>query len=51
MSVHLKGLERMVTIRGGTVDGGFEPNVQRLIAWYFISVPVATGKYADNIQD
>ncbi|KAE8443125.1 hypothetical protein EG329_002369 [Mollisiaceae sp. DMI_Dod_QoI] len=33
MVVHLKGLEEMVNMRGGTENGGFDPNVRRLIAW------------------
>ncbi|KUJ13964.1 uncharacterized protein LY89DRAFT_151350 [Mollisia scopiformis] len=33
MAVHLKGLEEMVNMRGGILEGGFDPNVRRLIAW------------------
>jgi hypothetical protein len=34
VQVHMDGLEKMVSLRGGLYEGGFAPFVQRLIAWY-----------------
>lgn len=33
MLVHMDGLEKMVQMRGGLLDGGFPAIVQRLIGW------------------
>lgn len=34
MIVHMNGLEKMVQLRSGLLDGGFPAIVQRLIGWY-----------------